>query len=981
MAFRKVAKALLTTKKFEIDKWMEEIRRPYAGIEEKTEHGRRFAKTLIRKCNPKQYLLSHATIVASVDTYEPKSVKLGKQLNQGIEIDVKFGDYKVKPECHEIINNNHDFWSRPLLLSSYRTFVGAQNFVEHIQLAELSKGFIADAVARDLGNTVYIDILVATEKRHQKLIQDILSGEMSSLSMGCHLPGTRVTMSDGSVLPIEDVRPNMEVISQKGNACRVDNLQIRENRWSIRKIKISGLPVINSTDNHDYYVVPRSHLRFKNDRVEHLPYELEKLPAGSIEPGDIIATPILQSQTKPNVSLSEARFLGFWVGDGWKFENKHDLTVGVGLCCDVKYPDIADDIALIMDQICFLHMESLIQRNGSDLNSTFYSRTEFIQANSVHDRGSFTSFCKKAGVSRRTGYNWIREYQKHGGAFLKDPRKELKKTTRNQRRNAYYLTNSSKSIRNLVDSHTQGRKALEKVIGSDVMSWPIDHQLAFMSGVIDSDGCVSSTKGGTSQVFISSRNENLINQYQMILARCGIISTISAVNRAGTKMLPNSSGIDYQIRIRNDGALKIPSKKIKRCADKIRYTPGNYDRWITDKYLYARVKSVESYDYEGFVYDLQVDNDHSYIANGVGVSNCLSLFTICNRCGNVAADDSTLCPCILYLGKGSKFADEDGVEHPLAEQVGHISVPNSNTFIEASWVKNPAFKGAVSRNLLNPDEISDTQLASSRSIFEMRSALPVPNGIGIAASMKRRAQDEPAAEEPAAEEPKAEEKAADEDLTSEFDKVGDAPADEGGGEEPKAEAEGGDEAKADKAPGFSEEKIDGLIDQIQESIVEAIANRIKEKLGPQPEDVGYAEIPSASGGLEMYNSNFGLGAFNEFSKKLRKTFSNNKKLVNWAERNYKIVHGGGRRAIRANHVTSRDLILLSWIEDRLKVGTNSQSISKLYKIAIAAGPLSLYPSTKSYLTTCSVKLGRKLSPKEETFFLWKGKIASISLMN
>ncbi len=183
MATRRYAKALVSNPSIEFDRWMEGHKHNSIGTPEG--YVSKIAKTVLRKCDPNRYLLSHATIVASVDTYSPRGAKIGKQLNRGVEIDVKWTDYRVKPECHQIINNNFDAWSRPLLLSTYRTFIGAHNYLEHIQLPELSKGFIVDAIARDLGHSVYVDILVATDKKHEKLISDILSEEMTGLSMGC----------------------------------------------------------------------------------------------------------------------------------------------------------------------------------------------------------------------------------------------------------------------------------------------------------------------------------------------------------------------------------------------------------------------------------------------------------------------------------------------------------------------------------------------------------------------------------------------------------------------------------------------------------------------------------------------------------------------------------------------------------------------------------------------------------------------------
>jgi hypothetical protein len=120
------------------------------------------------------YLFSHCTIVASVATED--------------------NGYHIKPACADLVNNNGNGWTNPVLMSSFRSFVGGENYLEHIQIPELSKGKILDAVLRpvtykaDGGDEVevyYCDILVATDRRHEGLVRNIEAGKMGTMSMGC----------------------------------------------------------------------------------------------------------------------------------------------------------------------------------------------------------------------------------------------------------------------------------------------------------------------------------------------------------------------------------------------------------------------------------------------------------------------------------------------------------------------------------------------------------------------------------------------------------------------------------------------------------------------------------------------------------------------------------------------------------------------------------------------------------------------------
>jgi hypothetical protein len=145
------------------------------------------------KFTPDRFLLTHATIVCSVDTLAPPNSKTGSVVEEGQKINRKYADYRVTSETDHFINNNLDCWSRDVIKKSYQTFIGAHNFVEHIQVEELSKGRIIDAVLRDIGDSLYVDILVATDRKHKDLVEQITSGKMNSMSMGCSVDFTLCT--------------------------------------------------------------------------------------------------------------------------------------------------------------------------------------------------------------------------------------------------------------------------------------------------------------------------------------------------------------------------------------------------------------------------------------------------------------------------------------------------------------------------------------------------------------------------------------------------------------------------------------------------------------------------------------------------------------------------------------------------------------------------------------------------------------------
>ncbi len=124
--------------------------------------------------NPKDYLFTHSTIVSSVKV-EPNG-------------------YRIVDPCHELINANGNAWSNEVLMNCFRTFIGKPNFYEHFQIQGFEKGVILDSILRPVtyvgsnGKTAdvfYVDLLIATNRKHDDIVRRIIDGSLSTLSMGC----------------------------------------------------------------------------------------------------------------------------------------------------------------------------------------------------------------------------------------------------------------------------------------------------------------------------------------------------------------------------------------------------------------------------------------------------------------------------------------------------------------------------------------------------------------------------------------------------------------------------------------------------------------------------------------------------------------------------------------------------------------------------------------------------------------------------
>jgi hypothetical protein len=163
-----------------------EARRLQAGIRLAAEKGRKPQKSQksrevevdFSRYTPDKYLLSWATVVSGLEPEED-------------------GHTIVVPHS-KFVNDNGNGWLNDVLLENYHSLILAENFQEHVQIPEFSRGKVLDAVAwvvrQRLPNhaegipTVFVDVLVATDKRKYPILcQDIRDKRIFTLSMGCRV--------------------------------------------------------------------------------------------------------------------------------------------------------------------------------------------------------------------------------------------------------------------------------------------------------------------------------------------------------------------------------------------------------------------------------------------------------------------------------------------------------------------------------------------------------------------------------------------------------------------------------------------------------------------------------------------------------------------------------------------------------------------------------------------------------------------------
>lgn len=150
-----------------------------------------------------------------------------------------------------------------------------------------------------------------------------------------------------------------------------------------------------------------------------------------------------------------------------------------------------------------------------------------------------------------------------------------------------------------------GRGAANKHLTSDILNLPIDKLKSFLDGYIDSDG--SYTQG----LFkISSVSRNLIYDIGQCVAK--------AYNRPFSVYFtqrPKTCTIEGRIVNQKD-SYQITFKTETNTQDKAFYEDG---------YIWSPVNDIHIIDYNGLVYNLEVEDDNSYVVQNIIVHNCTDI--------------------------------------------------------------------------------------------------------------------------------------------------------------------------------------------------------------------------------------------------------------------------------------------------------------------------------------------------------------------
>lgn len=383
----------------------------------------------------------------------------------------------------------------------------------------------------------------------------------------CFLPDAPVTMADGTRKRIQEITIGDEVITHKGNVKRVTAVMTQPYNGNITRIKLSGQDEeVVATSNHPVWTADQ------NLHLERVSGTSRWRQTGSTQVRDKITT------WKEIGQLKRGDYLSYTL-------NVEEQPLSLTYSGQVGQRKDASTGR-------FVH-EATTQRWEVDVALAYllgWYIAEGCQIKSARNRVAFTLSLNEIDVAHILSRICEEKFGTPGTIRIIPER------------NVIDFRVSHYGLRQMVEELAPG-DARTKVLDERILSLPLEILRELMRGWIEGDGNLEETGNGQ-RINLVTVSENLAHQARLILTRLGYAASLMWTDENnGDGFVSNWCRL-YRLRW---------------------HTNRDYhtaQRMHDGKSAWLRVDSVTTEFYKGQVYDIEVEDDHSFQAYGVGVHNC-----------------------------------------------------------------------------------------------------------------------------------------------------------------------------------------------------------------------------------------------------------------------------------------------------------------------------------------------------------------------
>jgi nitrogen fixation NifU-like protein len=162
-----------------------------------------------------------------------------------------------------------------------------------------------------------------------------------------------------------------------------------------------------------------------------------------------------------------------------------------------------------------------------------------------------------------------------------------------------------------------GNGAANKKLPDFFMNLPLEKQKSLIKGLWRGDGYVNLNRDGARAGY-ATISYPLAQQIKILLLRQKIIPSIYSEKARASKWANHKEA--YRIHVGQRESLVRLCKILG-----VKYTPKSYESvtsWFDEKFLYTPITKIKKEGYVGKVYNLEVDDKHSFISEAFSLHNC-----------------------------------------------------------------------------------------------------------------------------------------------------------------------------------------------------------------------------------------------------------------------------------------------------------------------------------------------------------------------
>lgn len=250
----------------------------------------------------------------------------------------------------------------------------------------------------------------------------------------------------------------------------------------------------------------------------------------------------------------------------------------------------------------------------------------------------------------------------------------------------------------------------QKQLSEFVLNWSLYLKSKMLGAYFNGDGHQAQGRYSNGVIYVATASKLLANQMYQILLQLGVLAYVTEQKRKPT---PNG----YSAELNTQYQLRVGKNYVNQFIDLTDFNgekiqlknKGAQRKFFFENYWCSPITSIKKIPYDNYVYNFQVEDDNSYIANGIAVHNCDAEYTTCNVCGKKANTPSEFCDHIKFY-KGKDF--EGKIAFEWCEGV---------TFVEESSVDDPADKNALTQEVILASK--NTELEQESEFLAINSKL------------------------------------------------------------------------------------------------------------------------------------------------------------------------------------------------------------------------------------------------------------------